>query len=155
MPDEAEQDALSKIKAYIDAGHSFDAIRQAGWASWIDHLEAKGYDLRTVQLALRPPEETPLPDDPVRASDEGTHPAAPLHDEASLETEDEQLTQAQRDELLGTAFVSPWWIVGAPGPIRLLLTLATLPGIVLGLVMFLLTPFGWLVNVLTGHRLDG
>ena len=61
MPDEAEQDALSKLKAYLDAGQSFDAIRSAGWAPWIEHLEAKGYDLRTGQLALRPPDASPTP----------------------------------------------------------------------------------------------
>ena len=59
MPHESEQEALSKIKAYLDAGHSFDAIRAAGWASWIDHLEGKGYDLRTGQLALQPPVDAP------------------------------------------------------------------------------------------------
>ena len=57
MLNENEQDAVSKIKAYIDSGHSLDEIRQAGWAPWIDHLEAKGYDLRTGHLALRPPEQ--------------------------------------------------------------------------------------------------
>lgn len=57
MPDENEQDALSKIKAYLDAGHGIDAIRGAGWASWIDHLEGKGYDLKTGMLALLPPQE--------------------------------------------------------------------------------------------------
>lgn len=58
MPDEREQQALDQIKAYLDAGHSLDAVRQAGWASWIDDLEAKGYDLQTGKLALRPPQET-------------------------------------------------------------------------------------------------
>ena len=43
MLDENEQDALSKIKAYLDAGQSIDAIRAAGWGSWIDHLEAKRF----------------------------------------------------------------------------------------------------------------
>ena len=38
---------LDKINAYIDAGHSLDAIRDAGWGSWIDRLEEKGVDLGT------------------------------------------------------------------------------------------------------------
>lgn len=58
MPDEREQKALDQIKAYLDAGHEIDAIRQGGWSSWIDDLEAKGYDLQTGKLALRPPEGT-------------------------------------------------------------------------------------------------
>lgn len=62
MPDENEQNALSKIKAYLDAGHSLDAIRQAGWATWIDRLEAKGYDLQTGEMALRPPDEGAMPE---------------------------------------------------------------------------------------------
>lgn len=67
MPEENEQNALSKIKAYLGAGHSLDEIRQAGWASWIDLLEAKGYDLRTGELALRPPDEPTMPE-PVTTS---------------------------------------------------------------------------------------
>lgn len=59
MLDENEQAALSKIKAYLDSGHSLDDIREVGWASWIDHLEAKGYEVRDGQLALRPPEDEP------------------------------------------------------------------------------------------------
>ena len=59
MPDEREQKALAQIKAYLDGGHEIDAIRQAGWSSWIDELKSKGYDLQTGKLALRPPEETP------------------------------------------------------------------------------------------------
>lgn len=55
MPNEAEQDALDRIKEYLDSGHSLDAIRQAGWATWIDHLERQGYDLRTGERALAPP----------------------------------------------------------------------------------------------------
>ena len=75
MPNESEQKALSQIKAYLDAGHSLDAIRQSGWGDWIELLETKGYDLRTGQLALRPPEGTPVPG-PIPASDEGTQATA-------------------------------------------------------------------------------
>ncbi len=60
MPDENEQNALAKIKAYLDAGHSLDAVREAGWAFWIDHLEAKGYDLKTGQLNIAPPDASPV-----------------------------------------------------------------------------------------------
>lgn len=59
MPDQKELDALSKIKAYIDSGHSLDDIREAGWASWIDHLEAKGYDPAAGRVALKPPHDPP------------------------------------------------------------------------------------------------
>ncbi len=55
MLDEREQDALFKIKAYLDAGHTYDSMCEAGWGPWIDHLEAKGYDLRTGYVALRAP----------------------------------------------------------------------------------------------------
>lgn len=57
MQDKKERNALSKIKAHLDDGRSLAELRQAGWGSWIDQLEAKGYDLRTGRLALRPPEE--------------------------------------------------------------------------------------------------
>lgn len=73
MPDENEQNALTKIKAYLDAGHSLDAIRQIGWASWIEHLEAKGYDLRTGQLALQPPEDVPPSAPPEQVASERSH----------------------------------------------------------------------------------
>ena len=61
MPNESEQRALSKIKAYLDDGRSLDEIRRAGWGSWVDHLQAEGYDLRTGQLATSLPavETTP------------------------------------------------------------------------------------------------
>lgn len=75
MPSESEQKALFQIKGFLEAGHSLAAIREGGWAEWIDHLEAEGYDLRTGQLALRPPEETPLPG-PMPARDEGAQDTA-------------------------------------------------------------------------------
>jgi len=59
VPDESEQRALDQIKAYLDAGHSLDAIRDAGWATWVEHLEAKGYDLRTGQPKIAPPDFEP------------------------------------------------------------------------------------------------
>ena len=59
MPDANEQDALTKIKAYLDAGHDLDAIRRAGWGEWVDHLEARSYDLRTGQLVIQPPRDLP------------------------------------------------------------------------------------------------
>lgn len=59
MPIESEQSALDRIRAYLDAGHSLDAIREAGWAEWIDLLEANGYDLRTGRLAIAPPADDP------------------------------------------------------------------------------------------------
>ena len=68
MLSDAEQDALTKLKAYLDAGHSLDDIREVGWASWIDHLEAKGFDVRTGRSALRPP-DTLIPS-PLTASKE-------------------------------------------------------------------------------------
>lgn len=61
MPSEIEENALTKIKAYLDAGHDLDAIRQAGWSSWIDHLEVRGYNLRTGQLIIQPPDDVPPP----------------------------------------------------------------------------------------------
>ena len=59
MPDESVRSALNAIKKYLDAGHSLDAIREVGWAEWIDRLEAEGYDLRTGRLAISPPEDEP------------------------------------------------------------------------------------------------
>jgi hypothetical protein len=55
-------------------------------------------------------------------------------------------------EVFGTAYVPPTWLARAPTLMRALLTLVTLPGIVLVLVMYLLTPTFWLTNVLTRHR---
>ena len=59
MPDENEQTALNKIKAYLDAGHDLDAVRSAGWKAWIDHLEASGYDVQSGQLVIQPPDDEP------------------------------------------------------------------------------------------------
>lgn len=82
-----------------------------------------------------------------------TSTAPPVSDEAQP-GDGITLSEEERDELFGTAFVSPWWIARAPWPVRLLLFVATLPGIILALVTYLLSPFGWLVNVLTGHRFN-
>ena len=61
LPDDKQQYALSEIRAYLDSGYSLDAIREAGWASWIDHLEAKGYNLRPGRVAVHPPDTEPTP----------------------------------------------------------------------------------------------
>ena len=70
MPNKEEEEALTKIKAYLAAGHELDVIRRAGWESWVDHLHAKGYDLATGQLALRPPDQAPAPDPDPAAAEE-------------------------------------------------------------------------------------
>ena len=64
MPDENESNALAKIKGYLDSGHSLEEVRGAGWGSWIDHLEAIGYDVETARLRLEPPTEA-VPQDMV------------------------------------------------------------------------------------------
>ena len=71
-----------------------------------------------------------------------------------LRTAAEPMTKEERDDLLGTAFVSPWWISSAPSAVQAFLSLVTLPGIMLGLLMYLLAPVAWLANILTGHRLN-
>lgn len=59
---ETEQSALEKIRMYVEAGHSLEAIRKVGWSQWMDHLQAKGFDLRTGQLSIRPPASDPPQD---------------------------------------------------------------------------------------------
>ena len=101
-----EHDALSRIKAYLDAGHEIDAIRQAGWSSWIDSLEAKGYDLRTGRLAISPPDIQPADEEPTAPSER-----MPLDDEDEDNSEEEgerfvpsaPLPQGQKS---GSAFAS-------------------------------------------------
>ena len=34
MSSAGEQTALEQIRKYLDAGHSIDAIREAGWGEW-------------------------------------------------------------------------------------------------------------------------
>lgn len=66
--DDGEQEALERIRKYLDAGHSIEAIRQAGWAEWLDYFESKGVSV--VQDSESPetgsrfnqPEEQTLPD---------------------------------------------------------------------------------------------
>ena len=78
MPNEAEQDALNRIKEYLDSGHSLDAIKTAGWATWVDHLEGKGYDLRTGERALAPPGPfTPPSSSPAPATAASPPPSQP------------------------------------------------------------------------------
>ena len=76
MPDENEQNALTKIKAYLDTGRSLESLREAGWATWIDHLLGKGYNLRTGQLDLVPPDTQPPDELFVRAESADPPPQA-------------------------------------------------------------------------------
>ncbi len=54
-----EQTALEQIRKYLDAGHSVDAIRDAGWGEWIDHFDAKGVSLADAPLDPVPPNTQP------------------------------------------------------------------------------------------------
>ena len=58
---EGEARALTKIKAYLENGHSLDSVREAGWGDWIEHLESEGYELRTGRLKIEPPRMPPPP----------------------------------------------------------------------------------------------
>ncbi len=42
MLSDSEQKALSQIKEYLGVGYSLDALRDTGWAEWINHFESTG-----------------------------------------------------------------------------------------------------------------
>lgn len=56
---DSQKRAIAQIRAYLDEGHSLDALRSAGWDGWIRHLESEGYDLRTGEMKISPPSEEP------------------------------------------------------------------------------------------------
>ncbi len=47
MQSDNEQNALSRIRDYLERGHSLEGIREAGWGTWLDYFEAKGIDVGT------------------------------------------------------------------------------------------------------------
>ncbi len=62
MLSDGEQKKLAQIGKYLDAGHSIEAIVDAGWVEWIDYFASKGISLDDTQ----PPVEEQAPaDDPV------------------------------------------------------------------------------------------
>ena len=66
MSSDGEQEAFAKIKRYLNAGHSVEAIRDAGWGEWFDYFASKGVSLddtqpATAPLKARPPEDESTP----------------------------------------------------------------------------------------------
>lgn len=59
MSSESEQEALAQIRRYIDAGHSIEAIRDAGWGTWFDYFESKSVSLDETQPDMVPPDARP------------------------------------------------------------------------------------------------
>ena len=89
MPDENEQDALSKIKVYLDAGHSIQAIREAGWGEWLDYFASKGVSLDGAQLDPPPPDTQPPEAEQARpAPESGTEAEAEQQATSSRESGD-------------------------------------------------------------------
>ena len=112
MPDENQQDALKAIKANLDSGQSLSDIREAGWADWLEFLEAKGYDLRTGKLILIPPDDAPpkmlarpATAAPAYASNESASPR--LDGESAVRTE--SLVQRLRPWVGRTIFLLAVW----------------------------------------------
>lgn len=95
MPDDSQQKALSQIKDFLQAGHSLDAIREAGWGKWIDHLEAEGYDLRIGEKVIPPPDAAP--------------PAADTFDVESAEVAD--TAPASKQPAGKQVGRGSWWLV--------------------------------------------
>lgn len=62
MSGDGEQEKLAQIRKYLDAGHSIEAIGDAGWGEWIDYFASKGISLDDTQPLV---EEQAPADDPV------------------------------------------------------------------------------------------
>ena len=126
MPDENEQDALSKIKVYLDAGHSIQAIREAGWGEWLDYFASKGVSLDGAPL---------VPPPSARPRVEGLTPAV---EEVSVGTEPET-AQAGPGEMyatnggvgrrirhsMGYALITVWGVLNFVIQIAIYISLAT------------------------------